>query len=109
MVTEPEYLYIVMMDVEPDKEELFNNTYTYEHIPHVLNVPGVLSATRYEVSTEGMPKYLAIYGAGVPGCAGQPALSKGGRSGEMAHRGETLHQEPQSPHLPPDEALAHYS
>ena len=76
MVTEPEYLYIVMMDVEPDKEELFNNTYTYEHIQHVLNVHGVLSATRYEVSTEGMPKYLAIYGLESPDVPASPPFRK---------------------------------
>ena len=76
MSSAPEYLYIVMMDVEPDKEELFNNTYDYEHIPHVLNVPGVLSATRYEVSTEGMAKYLAIYGLEAPDVPASPVFRK---------------------------------
>jgi antibiotic biosynthesis monooxygenase (ABM) superfamily enzyme len=54
------YLFFVRMDVDPDKEERFNEWYNKEHIPALLKVPGVLSASRY-VSLEGTPKYTAIY------------------------------------------------
>ena len=40
------YLFVVSMDVQPDKEELFNDVYDTEHIPYLTAVPGVLSATR---------------------------------------------------------------
>ena len=40
------YLYIVSMDVDPDKEELFNEIYDTEHVPNILKVPGVIAATR---------------------------------------------------------------
>lgn len=40
------YLYIVSMDVDLDKEELFNEVYDTEHVPNILKVPGVIAATR---------------------------------------------------------------
>ncbi len=69
------YLLTASMDVEPDKEALFNEVYDQEHVPAILKVPGVLSVTRMkgepltlgvggEVRTivaEGEPTYSAIY------------------------------------------------
>ena len=49
MAEEAKYIYIAAMDVEPDKEAAFNEVYDTEHIPTILKVPGVISATRYEV------------------------------------------------------------
>ena len=54
------YLFIVRMDVEPDKEKQLNEWYNNVHIPALLKVPGVLSARRY-TAMEGTPKYTAIY------------------------------------------------
>jgi hypothetical protein len=69
-----EYVLIASMDVDPDREELFNRVYEDEHVPHLLRVPGVLSVVRYErqeltMSIGGqvrgmpsqLPKYHAIY------------------------------------------------
>ncbi len=61
MATEAKYLFVVMMDVEPEKEAEFNDIYNNEHIPVLLKVPGVLGAARYRTSSEGAPKYLAVY------------------------------------------------
>ncbi len=69
------YLFIVSMDVEPDKEAAFNEVYDGEHIPNLLQVPGVLSAVRVTsepltmmlggerktIVAEGEPRYSAIY------------------------------------------------
>ncbi len=69
------YLFIVSMDVEPDKEALFNEVYDTEHVPALLKVPGVTSVTRLtaapltlriggetrNVAAEGVPTYTAIY------------------------------------------------
>jgi hypothetical protein len=69
------YVFIVSMDVAPDKEALFNEVYDNEHIPSLLKVPGVRSVTRMRtepasvmiggerkpVSGEGAPTYLAMY------------------------------------------------
>jgi hypothetical protein len=69
------YVFIVSMDVAPEKEVLFNEIYDGEHLPNLLKVPGVRSATRLrtepaavdlggEVKTlsgEGAPRYVAMY------------------------------------------------
>jgi hypothetical protein len=69
------YLLVVSMDVTPEKEALFNEVYDQEHIPNLLKVPGVISATRMKgvpltmavggerktMVAEGEPAYTAIY------------------------------------------------
>jgi hypothetical protein len=69
------YLFTASMDVDPDKEALFNEVYDKEHIPALLKVPGCLAVYRStlvplkmsiggEVKTvvaEGEPKYSAYY------------------------------------------------
>ncbi len=44
-------------------EAEFNEWYDKIHLPHVLETPGFVRATRYENTepTEGMGKFLAIY------------------------------------------------
>ncbi len=59
-MVQAKYLYIVRVDVDPEKEKQFNNWYNKEHVPALLKVPGVIGASRY-VSMEGTPKYTAIY------------------------------------------------
>jgi len=54
------YLLVVRMDVDPEKEKQFNEWYNQEHIPALLEVPGVIRAYRY-IALEGTPKYIAIY------------------------------------------------
>ena len=69
------YLFTASMDVDPDREALFNEVYDREHIPLILKVPGVVSARRYQrepltmviggekktIVAEGEPRYSAIY------------------------------------------------
>ena len=69
------YLFIVSMDVAADKEALFNEVYDTEHIPYLMQVPGVVSAKRFkkapltvrigterqELVFEDEPTYTAIY------------------------------------------------
>jgi hypothetical protein len=69
------YLFIASMDVDPDKEAIFNEVYDTEHVPLLLQVPGVLSAIRataeplaiviggkrHVAVTEGEPKYSAVF------------------------------------------------
>ncbi len=40
------YVFVVSMDVDRDKEALFNEIYDTEHVPLILRVPGVRAATR---------------------------------------------------------------
>jgi hypothetical protein len=68
------YVFMVSMDVAPEKEALFNEVYDHEHIPNLLAVPGVLAVSRmksqpFAVSIGGerkemaaaSPAYTAIY------------------------------------------------
>jgi hypothetical protein len=69
------YLFIVSMDVQPDKEALFNEVYDTEHVPLLQKVPGVGAATRLKtvpaafntggerlvLDGAGMAHYVAIY------------------------------------------------
>ncbi|MDH3319728.1 MAG: hypothetical protein OEO84_08565 [Betaproteobacteria bacterium] len=69
------YVFIASMDVEPDKEALFNEVYDTEHVPMLLKVPGVLSVRRAvsvpltmfiggekkTIVAEGEPRYSAYY------------------------------------------------
>ncbi len=52
------YLFVATMDVEPDKEVLFNEIYDTEHVPNLLNGPGVRAAARMK----GEPFALSIGG-----------------------------------------------
>ena len=69
------YLFIVSMDVQKDKEALFNEVYDKEHVPLLGKVPGVGAITRmrtepaaFNIGGErkvldgaGMANYVAIY------------------------------------------------
>ena len=69
------YVFTASMDVQPEKEALFNELYDNEHVPLLLKVPGVLAATRVKtepltmiiggerktVVVEGEPRYSAVY------------------------------------------------
>ena len=69
------YLFIARMDVESEKEGLFNEVYDTEHVPMLLEVPGVLSVARFKTRELTMiiggeertmeignqPKYTAMY------------------------------------------------
>ena len=53
------YVLIASMDVTPEAEPLFNEVYDTEHVPNLLQVPGVHSVTRMK----GEPARFAIAGA----------------------------------------------
>ncbi len=75
MAAKPRCIFIASMDVDPEKDALFNEVYDVEHIPLILKVPGVLSARRMQsapltlsiggerknIPAEGEPRYSAIY------------------------------------------------
>ena len=74
MTSDATYVFMVSMDVAPDKEALFNEVYDQEHVPNLLEVPGVLRVTRARSEAFAMtiggerkevpaasPRYTAIY------------------------------------------------
>jgi hypothetical protein len=83
------YLFVVSMDVDSDKEALFNEVYDTEHIPNLLKVPGVRAVTRmagepFAVSIGGAekkvahdsPRYSAVYEIEGPNVLTSPAWAK---------------------------------
>ena len=69
------YLFNASMDVEEDREALFNEVYDIEHVPALMEVPGVISVARFKtreltmmiggerrtIVVEGEPRYSALY------------------------------------------------
>ena len=67
MPIQSRYLFIASMDVDADKDAIFNEVYDTEHIPSLLKVPGVRSVNRLK---------------------GEPfAVSIGGTVNQVAHKG----------------------
>jgi len=88
------YLFVVSMDVDADKEALFNEVYDTEHVPNLLKVPGVHAATRVEgepfVITIGgeekriaqaSPRYSVLYEIDGPHVLVSSAWAKAGEAG----------------------------
>lgn len=74
MASRSPYLLIASMDVDADRDELFNRVYDEEHIPYLSQVPGLLDVSRFEsqeltMSIGGQlqrkaaakPRYHAVY------------------------------------------------
>jgi hypothetical protein len=88
------YLFVVSMDVDPDKEKLFNEVYDTEHIPNLLKVPGVRGVARMaaqdfalsiggaekKVPHEG-PRYSALYEIDGPQVLVSPEWAKAVEAG----------------------------
>ena len=43
------WIFTASMDVDPDKEAVFNEVYDREHVPHLSKVPGVVAVTRLKI------------------------------------------------------------
>ena len=51
---------LVSMNVDPAREDEFNDWYNLEHIPHFNRLAGVIAARRFR-AIEGNPRYVALY------------------------------------------------
>ena len=74
-MAQSKYLFIASMDIDPEREALFNDVYNTEHCPLLCQVPGVISVTRFEtqkltmimggetrsIVVENEPKHHALY------------------------------------------------
>lgn len=84
------WIFTAAMDVDPDKEALFNEVYDREHVPNLMRVPGVISVTRLKLDTlritmggetktidpQGAPRYAAVYELESPEVLTSPAFAK---------------------------------
>ena len=84
------WIFTASMDVDPDKEALFNEVYDTEHVPHLRQVPGVVSAMRFKLDTlrvtiggetkavdsTGVPRYACIVELDNPDVLVSPAFAQ---------------------------------
>lgn len=75
MPIQSRYLFSAAMDVQPEREAVFNEVYDQEHVPVLLAVPGVISVARFKtqeltmilggerrtIVIENEPRYNALY------------------------------------------------
>jgi hypothetical protein len=75
MPFQTKYLLSVAMDVDREKEDLFNEVYDREHVPILNTVPGLVSAARFKtdeltmiigghprtIVVDNEPRYRALY------------------------------------------------
>jgi len=75
MPIQSRYVFSAAMDVEPAKEALFHEVYEQEHVPLLLQVPGVIAVARFRaepvtliiggerktIVAEREPRYNALY------------------------------------------------
>src|SRR5262245_22850897 len=75
MSLQSRYLFTAAMDVEPAKEALFHEVYDKEHVPSLLQAPGVIAVARLKLEPltmsiggekktivfENEPRFSAIY------------------------------------------------
>ena len=75
MPFQTKYIFSAAMDVQSDKEALFNEVYDKEHVPLLLKVPGVVAVARFKkqevtlviggerktIVVENEPTYNAFY------------------------------------------------
>jgi hypothetical protein len=92
------WIYTAAMDVDPDKEALFNEVYDQEHIPFLTQVPGVISARRAKLDTlritmggetrtidpQDAPRYAAIFELESPDVLTSPAFAAAVDQGRWA-------------------------
>jgi hypothetical protein len=108
------WIFTATMDVDPEKESLFNEVYDTEHVPHLAKVPGVISVTRLKieplrvmmggevktVQTDGLQRYSCIVELEKPDVLVSPEWSKAVDAGRWSsevrpftrNRHHTLHR-----------------
>ena len=105
------YLFSAAMDVDPSREALFHEVYDKEHIPALLEVPGVVSAARFKVreltlmiggerktiDPQGAPRYNALYELESPEVLVTAAWARAVERGRWPSRGPGVHPEPPPP------------
>ena len=88
------YVFVASMDVDADKEAIFNEVYDTEHIPNLLKVPGVRAVARFHGEPFAMsiggeekkvapaaPRYSAIYEIDSPDVLVSPAWASAVEAG----------------------------
>ncbi len=60
----PKAVLVVVTNCPTGQEAEFNDWYTNTHVPDILQMPGMVAATRYEIAgkpRQGQGRFLALY------------------------------------------------
>lgn len=79
------YMYLVQMDVPTHLEQDFNRIYDTEHVPNIVQAPGVRSCTRYRLESTnapGMARYAAVYVIDSPDVPNSAAWKEASEKGD---------------------------
>ena len=80
-----DFLYVVQLDIPADLEDDFNRIYDTQHVPEILQVPGVRSCTRYVLDSaleNGSPRYAAVYEVSSPDVVNSPEWKAASDTGD---------------------------
>jgi len=93
------YLFVASMDVDPDKEALFNEVYDTEHVPNLVKVPGAQAVARMEgepfaMSIGGEEKQVGRNQAGARHIVGVPVVGQEIERRRMGRRGARVRLPP---------------
>ena len=59
-----DYMYVVQMDIPDELEDEFNRVYDTQHVPNIIQAPGVHACSRFKLESAdvaGVARYLAVY------------------------------------------------
>ena len=79
-----QYIFFILLDIPAEHEAEFNTVYDTDHLPHMLQVPGVNDCTRYKLEWSDNPdmiRYLGIYHIDDPDLPRSEAWKKQGTLG----------------------------
>ena len=83
------WIFTAAMDIDPDREALFNEVYDQEHVPCLVKVPGVVAVSRFKLDTlrvtiggetktvdsSGDPRYICVVEVESPDVLTSPAFA----------------------------------
>jgi hypothetical protein len=81
------YIYIIQLDIPAEHEADFNRIYDTQHVPAILQVPGVHGCYRYRLEyadDDATPRYLALYELDSPEVTKSDAWRAAADSGDWA-------------------------
>jgi hypothetical protein len=79
-----QYIFFILLDIPAEHEAEFNKVYDTDHLPYMLQTPGVNDCTRYKLEwsdNSDMLRYLALYHINDPELPRSAAWKKQGTMG----------------------------
>jgi len=82
-----DYIYLVQMDIPVEMEAEFNRIYDTEHVPNIVQAPGVHGCSRYRLESTnapGLARYAAVYYIDSPDVPNSPGWTAESEKGDWS-------------------------